>query len=62
MPTTESSPTEGRTYYLLVCRACGDGKDALVMPFDSAEERGQWAAAHMRGTGHDFWYVEDEQR
>jgi hypothetical protein len=53
---------EGRIYYLLACRECGDGEDALVMPFESAQERGQWATAHTRGTGHDRWYVEDEER
>jgi hypothetical protein len=44
-----------RTFYLLVCRECGNGD--LVMPFDSPAERGKWAAAHTRGTGHDRWFV-----
>jgi hypothetical protein len=50
-------------FYLLVCRACGDlDDDPLVLPFESAEARGRWAAEHTRGTGHDRWYVEDENR
>jgi hypothetical protein len=49
-------------FYLLVCRECGDGDDALVMPFESAEARGKWAAAHTRGTGHDRWFVYDQRR
>jgi hypothetical protein len=44
-----------RTFYLLVCRECGDGD--LVMPFGSPAERGKWAGAHTRGTGHDRWFV-----
>ena len=43
------------TFYLLVCRDCGDGD--LVMPFDSPAERGKWAAAHTGATGHDRWFV-----
>lgn len=49
-----------RTFYLLVCRACGDGD--LTLPFGSAEERGKWAAAHTKGTGHDVWRVWDKTR
>lgn len=45
--------------YLLVCRECGDGEDALPIPFSSAAERGGWAAEHTRGTGHDKWWVHD---
>jgi hypothetical protein len=48
-----------RTFYLLVCRECGNGD--LVMPFGSAEERGKWAGAHTRGTGHDRWWVKDQR-
>ncbi|TCO57150.1 hypothetical protein [Actinocrispum wychmicini] len=44
--------------YLLVCRACGTGD--LIMPFGSAGERGKWAAAHTRGTGHESWFVRDQ--
>lgn len=43
------------TFYLLVCRECGSGD--LVMPFGSPAERGKWAAAHTRATGHDRWFV-----
>jgi hypothetical protein len=46
-----------REFYLLVCRECGSGD--LVMPFGSQEERGRWAGAHTRGTGHDRWFVTD---
>jgi hypothetical protein len=42
-------------FYLLVCRECGNGD--LVMPFGSPGERGKWAGAHTRGTGHDRWFV-----
>jgi hypothetical protein len=49
-------------FYLLVCLECGEGDDALIMPFDNAEARGKWAAVHTRETGHDRWYVEDEER
>lgn len=52
-----------QTYYLLVCRDCGNlDDDPLVMPFESAQARGKWAAEHTRATGHDRWYVEDEVR
>jgi hypothetical protein len=43
------------TFYLLVCRESGNGD--LAMPFDSAADRGKWAAGHTRGTGHDRWFV-----
>jgi len=46
-------------FYVLVCRECGDGDDAVAMPFSSPEERGKWAAAHTRGTGHDRWLCDD---
>ena len=42
-------------FYLLVCRECGNGD--LVMPFGTPDERGKWAGAHTRGTGHDRWFV-----
>ena len=48
---------EGAVFYLLVCRECGNGD--LVMPFSGQEERGKWAAAHTRGTGHNHWLVTD---
>jgi hypothetical protein len=44
-------------FFLLVYRECGNGD--LVMPFGSPAERGKWAAAHTRGTGHDRWIVKD---
>lgn len=46
---------DGAVFYLLVCRECGNGD--LVMPFTSQAERGKWAGAHTRGTGHDRWFV-----
>jgi hypothetical protein len=51
-----------RVYYVLVCRDCGDGDDALPIPFESAAARGRWAAAHTQGTGHDRWLVLDQRR
>lgn len=51
------------TFYLLVCRECGDpDDDPVILPFKSAEDRGKWATAHTKGTGHDRWYVKDEER
>lgn len=51
---------ETRIFYILICRECGDGENALPMPFESAEARGKWAAEHTRGTGHDRWFVIDQ--
>lgn len=48
-------PETAGTFYLLICRECGNGD--LVMPFGSPAERGKWAAAHTTGTGHDRWFV-----
>lgn len=49
---------EGRERtYLLACLLC---EPPLPMPFDSAEARGKWAAAHRDGAGHDRWRVWDE--
>lgn len=45
-------------FYVLVCRQCGDGD--LPMPFDSPEARGRWASEHTKGTGHDRWFVTDQ--
>jgi hypothetical protein len=42
---------------ILVCRKCGSGD--LPMPFESYKERGKWAAAHTRGTGHERWVCLD---
>lgn len=47
-------------FYVLVCRQCGDGD--LSMPFESAAARGRWASEHTKGTGHDRWFVEDQDR
>jgi hypothetical protein len=49
-----------KMFYLLVCRECGNGD--LVMPFGSPAERGKWAGAHTRGTGHDLWFVTESDR
>lgn len=46
-------------FYLLACRIC-DGE--VPIPFDSAKERGKWAAEHTAGTGHDSWWVYDLPR
>lgn len=47
------------TFYMLVCRDCGGGD--LPMPFSTPAERGKWAAAHTRTTGHDNWFVTDQR-
>ena len=44
--------------YVLICRDCGHGD--LPMPFATPEERGKWAAAHTKATGHDRWFVIDK--
>lgn len=48
-------------FYVLVCRDCGDPEKPLPMPFSSPEERGKWASAHTKGTGHDRWLVVDQE-
>jgi hypothetical protein len=53
-------PETTETFYLLVCRECGSGD--LVMPFGSPAERGKWAGAHTRETGHDRWFVTESDR
>jgi hypothetical protein len=53
-------PETTGTFYLLICRECGNGD--LVMPFDSPAERGKWAGAHTRGMGHDRWFVTESDR
>ena len=50
--------TDG-TWYVLVCRECGNG--GLPMPFESAEARGKWASDHTRATGHSRWFVADQR-
>ena len=49
-------------FYLLACRECGDPERPLIMPFGTAAERGKWASAHTRATGHERWWVKDEVR
>ncbi len=51
---------EPKVYYLLVCFECGDPDRPLPIPFGSAAERGRYAAAHTRATGHDRWWVKDQ--
>lgn len=51
----------GTKWYLLWCRECDPELDT-PMPFPSAEDRGRWAAAHTRGTGHARWLVIDKAR
>lgn len=47
-------------FFLLWCKVCTpDPQPGNAMPFDSAAERGKWAGAHTRGTGHDSWLVID---
>jgi len=53
-------PGTTEKFYLLICRECGNGD--LVMPFGSPDERGKWAGAHTRGTGHDRWFVTETDR
>ena len=48
-----------RTFYVLICRDCGDD---LEMPFMSAVERGEWATLHRQGTGHSTWLAFDVKR
>jgi len=45
---------EEKRWYLLACLHC---RPLLIMPFGKDCERGQWASAHRRGTGHDNWFV-----
>lgn len=44
------------TAYLLACR---DEREPEVLMFASPAERGAWASAHTRETGHDSWLVRD---
>ena len=48
-------------FYLLFCRDCDAHAGAQVIPFSTAAERGKWAAAHTRGTGHTTWWLEDQR-
>lgn len=47
--------------YEVACVDCTHGREAMVRSFASPEERERWAREHVRSTGHDPWYVEDEQ-
>lgn len=49
-------------FYVLGCRQCGDPDRPLLMPFESPEARGRWAAGHTRLTGHDRWLVIDQPK
>ena len=44
-------------YYLLRCLECDGPGRPVPMPFASQAERGRWAAAHMRATGHRRWLL-----
>lgn len=47
--------------FLLWCRVCTpEPTPDNAMPFGSLEERGRWAGAHRRGTGHNLWLCYDE--
>lgn len=46
-------------WFVLFCRIC---TPLLPMPFETAEERGKWAAGHTKGTGHDSWFVIDQPK
>jgi hypothetical protein len=53
--------SDASKWYVLVCRVCDpDGEGPI--PFESAAERGRWASEHARGTGHDQWFVLDQER
>lgn len=49
-----------KTWYVLVCRQCGDPDKPLPVPFESAEARGEWATEHTKVSGHDQWLVIDQ--
>jgi hypothetical protein len=42
--------------YILICLDC---EPQMPIPFPGQAERGKWAAAHTKGTGHDRWMVLD---
>ena len=50
-------PPDGSLFFLS-CRECDTDPEAPI-PFDSAEARGKWAAAHRDSTGHDTWWCHD---
>lgn len=49
------------TWFVLICRDCGDGDDALPMPFETEEKRRAWATAHME-SGHNRFYAIEHPR
>lgn len=57
---------EEKVTYLLVCLECNkdieDPERVQIVPFESAKDRGQWASAHTKGTGHDRWWVKDQRK
>jgi hypothetical protein len=50
----------GSAFYVLACRDCGYPDRPLIMPFSSAAKRGKWASEHTKATGHDRWFVKDQ--
>jgi hypothetical protein len=46
-------------WFMLLCTQCGDPAEPLWMPFESAEARGKWAAAHTELAHHDKYRVID---
>jgi hypothetical protein len=47
-------------FYVIRCLVCDEAAgQPLDMPFGSARERGQWATAHTKATGHERWLVVD---
>jgi hypothetical protein len=47
---------EPKIFYMLTCLEC---EGELAIPFESPEARGEWSAAHTKGTGHDRWIILD---
>jgi hypothetical protein len=48
-------------WFVLFCREC-DPELRGPIPFESAAERGRYAAEHRAGTGHDAWLVIEQPR
>ena len=61
-PHAVTTPSDDAPFYMLACLECGNPERPLPMPFDSPAERGKWASAHTRATGHDRWRVWTEVR
>jgi hypothetical protein len=57
-----TDPAIPGTFYILVCLDCGDGETLSPLVFETPAERGGWAAAHTRGTGHQRWIIKDQPR